>query len=240
MKIEDRAGESKLAQSAIVYISAYAIAKRKRNGLLFSRGKTNTPPVRIAVAAFFQILLPYLKYIFTPRNPSLSRKDTPMPNLSQVIKAEIVRIAHKEIKTSVNPLRSSNFVLRRHVASLKKQVAALESDNKRFLALQNNLQEKKAETQIAEVKDNNLRVTSKSVKALRTKLGLSQEGFASLLGISGQSVYAMEHKSGRLRLRIPTMTKLIGLRGIGKREAAKRLEEIELNDKKQKSKGRKK
>jgi DNA-binding transcriptional regulator YiaG len=169
-----------------------------------------------------------------------------MPNLSQAIKAEIVRIAHKEIKTSVKPLRSASFLLKRQIAALKKQVVALESDNKRFLALQNELQEKNAGTQIAEVKDNKVRVTSKSVKALRAKLGLSQDKFAVLLGVSGQAVYVMEHKGGKLRLRTPTMTKLLSLRGIGKREAAKRLAEVDAKSEKhketssKKSKGRKK
>jgi DNA-binding transcriptional regulator YiaG len=163
-----------------------------------------------------------------------------MPNLSQAIKAEIVRIAHKEIKTSVTPLRGSNFVLRRNVAALKKQVAALESGNKRLLAMQNELQGKKAETQISEVKDNNVRISSKSVKALRTKLGLSQDEFAALLGVTGQAVYVMEHKGGRLRLRTQTMTNLLGLRGIGKREAAKMLEEIKAKAEKPKKTGHKK
>ena len=163
-----------------------------------------------------------------------------MPNLSQILKAEIARISRRETNASVKPLRSAGFVLKRTVASLKKRVAFLESENKRLIALQNELWEKKAEAQMSEVKNNKVRISSRSVKALRTKLGLSQDSFALLLGVSGQAVYAMERNSRRLKLRTSTVTKLLALRGIGKREAARRLEEIEAKSKKPKETGGKK
>jgi DNA-binding transcriptional regulator YiaG len=163
-----------------------------------------------------------------------------MPNLSQVLKAEIARISRKVTKASAKPLRSAGFIVKRTVASLKKRVFTLESANKRLIALVNELHERNAEAKIAEVKDNKVRITSRTVKALRTKLGLSQDGFASLLGVSGQAVYVMEHKGSRLRLRTQTVVKFLSLRGIGKREAARRLEEIEAKSKKVKATGRKK
>jgi DNA-binding transcriptional regulator YiaG len=163
-----------------------------------------------------------------------------MPNLSQVLKAEITRISRREIKSSVSPIRSSNFVLKRTVAALKKRIAVLESENKRFIALQNELQEKKCEAQIAQVQNNKIRITSQSIKALRAKLGLSQDSLAMLLGMSGNAIYLMERKGGRLRLRTSTMTKLMALRGIGKREAVRKLEEIEGKSKKLKKTGVKK
>jgi DNA-binding transcriptional regulator YiaG len=163
-----------------------------------------------------------------------------MSNLSQAFKAEIVRISRKEIKSSVNPIRSAGFVLKRNVAALKKRIAVLESDNKRLIAFRNELQARKSEAQIAEVKDHKVRITSKSVKALRTKLGLSQEGFGKLLGVSSQAVYVMERKDRKLRLRTQTLTKLLALRGIGKREAVRRLEEMEAKGKKPKKSGEKK
>jgi DNA-binding transcriptional regulator YiaG len=70
------------------------------------------------------------------------------------------------------------------------------------------------------------RVTSKGIRKLRTKLGLSQDAFARLLGVSSQAVYAMEHKEGRIRLRPATMSNMLSVRGMGKREVKKRLEEI--------------
>lgn len=41
-----------------------------------------------------------------------------------------------------------------------------------------------------------------------------------------QAVYAMEHKSGRFKLRPATLANLISVRAMGKREAKKRLEDL--------------
>jgi len=163
-----------------------------------------------------------------------------MPNLSQILKAEIARISRKVTKASAQPLRSAGFIVKRTVASLKKRIAVIESENKRLVTLVHELLEKNAETKISEVKDNKVRISSRTVKALRTKLGLSQDGFATLLGVSGQSVYAMEHRGGRLRLRTQTVVKFLALRGIGKREAARRLQEIQAKSKQPRQTGSKK
>ncbi len=160
-----------------------------------------------------------------------------MPNLSQILKAEISRISRKEIRASVNPIRSSNFVLKRTVADLKKRIAVLESHNKRLSEMQSVLQEKTSEATVEQGADAKLRVTSKTIKSVRNKLGLSQDSLAALLGVSGQSVYVMERKGGRLRLRKATLAKFLALRGIGKREAARRVEELGAASKK---KGREK
>ncbi len=153
-------------------------------------------------------------------------KDSFMPNLSQVLKAEIARISRREIKASVTPLKNSGIVLKKNITEIKKRLAILETGTRRLLALQGELQEKKTEARLAGIKDNKVRVTSRSVKALRSKLGFSQDSFAALLGVSGQAVYVMEHKGGRLKLRTPTMTKFLSLRETGKREATRMLEEI--------------
>lgn len=161
-----------------------------------------------------------------------------MPNLSQILKAEIGRISRKEVRASVTPLRSASYILKRTAASLKKRVAALEAENKRLAAAQNALLEKTTESAVAQGADAKIRVTSKTVRALRKNLGLSQDSLAALLGVSGQSVYVMERKGGRLRLRGSTLVKLVALRGIGKREAARRVAEIAASSKKQKNAGK--
>ena len=148
-----------------------------------------------------------------------------MPNLSQAIKAEIVRISRKEIKFAVTPLRRSNFTLKRTVSELKKRIAILETENKRLMSLN-----KDKATNVTPEATEKARVTSKGVRKLREKLGLSQDEFARLVGVSTQSVYAMEHKEGRrLRLRSATLSKLLSIREIGKREAMRRLEEMGSN-----------
>ena len=143
-----------------------------------------------------------------------------MPNFAQAVKAEIIRLSRKEIRAQVNPLKSSNFILKRSVSELKKKVAALESDNNRLSSLV-----KGGKPQVSAEEASKARVTSKNFKALRRNLGLSQDGFAKLLGISSQAVYANEHKAGKLRLRPATLSAVLSLRNVGKREAKRMLEE---------------
>jgi DNA-binding transcriptional regulator YiaG len=147
-----------------------------------------------------------------------------MPNLSQVIKTEIARISRREIKAVANPIRNSTIILKRTAANLKKRIAALESDAKRLLAFYDVMQADR-KLQAAQTPDNKARITAKGVRVLRGKLGLSQDSFARLLGVSSQAVYVMEHKEGRLNLRSATLANLLSVRGIGKREARARLAE---------------
>lgn len=147
-----------------------------------------------------------------------------MPNIAQALKAEIIRISRKEIKAAVTPLRSSNTGLKKVIAELKGKIAVLESDNKRLLAFQKTAE--KGRSQVSPEVMEKVRITSKRIKALRTKLGLSQEEFAMLLGVSSQAVYAMEHKEGGFKMRTSTLSNFLLARKMGKREAKKRLEEI--------------
>jgi DNA-binding transcriptional regulator YiaG len=56
-------------------------------------------------------------------------------------------------------------------------------------------------------------------------MGLSAAEFAALIGVSGQSVYKWEHGEARPRAR--QLEAIAALRGIGKREAAARLAQIQ-------------
>jgi DNA-binding transcriptional regulator YiaG len=147
-----------------------------------------------------------------------------MPNIAQVLKAEISRISKKEFKASLKPLHRSIVGLKKNVIDLKRRIAALETENKQLLAFYKKNQ--KEQPQISPNAAEKARITSKSVRAIRTKLGLSQDSFAKLLGLSSQNVFVMEHKEGRLKMRPTTLTELLSVRGMGKREAKKRLAEI--------------
>ena len=58
---------------------------------------------------------------------------------------------------------------------------------------------------------------------MRRKLRLSQAQFARLLKVSPVSVYLWEKKQGALKLRDATRAAVLGLRGMGAREAKQRL-----------------
>jgi DNA-binding transcriptional regulator YiaG len=148
-----------------------------------------------------------------------------MSNIAQALKAEIIRLSRKEVKATVAPLRKSNFALKKAVWDLKDNVSALTAENKRLSAIFKSAQEN--QPAIPPEAAEKARFTSKGIRILRTKLGLSQESFAKLLGVSSQAVYVMEHKEGkRLKFRPKTLSSLLSAREMGKRDAQRRLEEI--------------
>ena len=128
-----------------------------------------------------------------------------MANLSSVLRAEIIRISRKEIRESVKSVQKTNVGLRKTVTELKRRIAAVEAQNKKLLSFH----KEDIEPQVNQEKTENGRVTSKGIRALRSKLGLSQISFAKLLGVSSQAVYAMEHKEGKTNLRSATLEKFL-------------------------------
>lgn len=142
---------------------------------------------------------------------------TPMPNLNSVLKSEITRLARKEIKTAVDPLRKANAGYRREIAELKRQVSALQRDLKSAAKAPRPAQSEAAPR-------TGTRFVAKGVKSLRARLGLSAADFGRLVGASGQSVYNWE--TGKAVPQERQKAALVAIRGIGKREAAKRLEAL--------------
>ena len=69
--------------------------------------------------------------------------------------------------------------------------------------------------------ESKLRFRAAGMAANRKRLGLSAEDFGRLVGATGQSVYAWE--AGRSKPRAQALVAISELRGICKREAAKRL-----------------
>ncbi len=138
----------------------------------------------------------------------------PMPNLSSVIKSEITRLARKEIKTAIEPLRKTSAGYRREIAELKRSVASLRRE------LKAPARPARAQKSVAG-QTRKVRFSPKGLKTLRVRLGLSAADFGRLIGASGQSVYNWE--SGKAVPRTSQQTAIAAVRGLGKREAARRL-----------------
>jgi DNA-binding transcriptional regulator YiaG len=146
-----------------------------------------------------------------------------MPDIMTALKAEIVRLARKEVKAATDPIRKPANATRLTLADLKRRVAALE---KQF---------KQADAQLAKVplpepapepvKAKGW-ISGKGVRSLRQKLGLSQEAFAKLVGVSPNCVYNWEAKPGMLRLREKTRAAVFAARELGAREAKAKLAEM--------------
>lgn len=146
-----------------------------------------------------------------------------MPNVMTVLKAEIVRLARKEAKAAVAPFRKPSGATRRVLADLKRRVAILEKENKRLGSLLAKLPQ--PEPVVAPTGPRNW-ISGKGVRSLRQKLGLSQEGFAKLVGVTPNAVYIWERKPGMLRMRDATKAAVMAVRNLGAREAKAKLAEM--------------
>jgi len=142
-----------------------------------------------------------------------------MADVAGVLKAEIVRLSKKAVRQSVAQLQRASATHRYDIAALKKQIADLQ---KSIAALQ------RANGKQREVRTDDdttpRRFSAKGLRALRSRLDLSQEDFARLVGVSAQSVFNWEHEVSRPRP--AQVSSIAAIRSIGKREARKRLEAL--------------
>jgi hypothetical protein len=160
-----------------------------------------------------------------------------MPNVATVLKEEITRLARKEAKAAVSPIRKPSFRLRKDVADLKRRVASLAQENKQLLGRLARIETTlPAPAPEAEKKG---WISGKGVRSLRKRLGLTRAEFAKLVKVSENAVYIWESKPGMLRLRGNTKAAIFSIRGIGVREARKRMEEMRKTTKTAPKKGKK-
>ena len=148
-----------------------------------------------------------------------------MPNVARVLKDEISRISRKEAKAAVAPIRKPSARHRKEIADLKMRIALMETANTQ---LGNRLAKVEAAQPAAPSTEPAGRewISGKGIERLRKRLGLSQDEFAKLVGVTANAVCMWESKPRMLRLRASTKTSVFAVRGIGGREAKKRLEEM--------------
>jgi DNA-binding transcriptional regulator YiaG len=144
-----------------------------------------------------------------------------MPNIGNVLKQEIARIARRELRTHLEAARKASNQQRHHIADLRRKITELE----RKLAAVASKSGPAAAPEQASAPEANVRFVPKGLRALRERLGLSAERFGRLIGVSGQSVYNWEHQVTAPRAR--QLQAIAAVRGIGKREAMARLEALE-------------
>ena len=148
-----------------------------------------------------------------------------MPNIAKVLREEISRIARKEAKALVTSIRKTSAKLRPDVADLKNRLALLEKEIRRLNMVVINLASTQPAPAVEEPKGRAW-ISGIGVKALRRKLGLSQKDFGKLTGVTSGAVTLWESKPGMLKLRDVTKAAIMNVRGIGKTEAQKRLDEM--------------
>ena len=150
-----------------------------------------------------------------------------MPDVAGVLREEVQRLAKKQVKAGLAPLKRDTVRLKKQVAELRHELATLTRTSRELLARVTAVVATK-ETEVATERAATLRPTSKSLVRLRRRLDLTQVEFGRLLGVSGQAVLNWERKGGRVRMRTANLAALAGIQKMGKREARRRLEEMGL------------
>ena len=141
-----------------------------------------------------------------------------MPNIGTVLKSEVSRVARKEVRGETQALKKSISQYRTQLAALRRRMQALEQQIKRLEKGGGRAPQAQPESE----NGGHLRFSAKGLATHRRRLGLSAASLARLLGVSALSIYKWE--SGKVRPRAKQIEAIAALRGMGKREAAERLE----------------
>jgi DNA-binding XRE family transcriptional regulator len=151
-----------------------------------------------------------------------------MPNIASLLKEEIARVARKQLRSETESLKKANSNYRGQIAELKRRMQALEQQVKR---LQKSGGRRGAGAAASAADDGGdegdgrqIRYSAKSLASQRKRLGLSAAALAKLLDVSALSVYKWE--KGSTRPRRKQIEAIAQLRGMGRRDAQKRLEEL--------------
>ncbi len=131
------------------------------------------------------------------------------------------RLARKEAKIAVGPLKKLRAEDRTAIAALKRKVAGLEREVAFLRKRETGRLKAAPKPEAAE----GVRFSPKWVAADRARLELSAKDYAALVGVSMLTIFNWE--KGKTKPRAKALAAWAGVRGIGKREAWKRLELLE-------------
>lgn len=137
-----------------------------------------------------------------------------MPNIAQVLKQEITRVARKELRGESQSAKQAHTHNRLEISKLKKRVADLE----RLVAQLARNSTKKAPPPEEESSEKTFRFSAQRLAAHRQRLDISVADMAFLLNASTVSIYKWEN--GKARPRASYMPAIAALRTLSKAQAA--------------------
>ena len=139
-----------------------------------------------------------------------------MPNIVDLVKTQILRLARKEAKAEIGKARKVTAKYRREVAQLKKSLRRKERELAHF--------RKQQQVPTEEEPSIGLRYSARSVRSQRQRLGLSAKDYGKLVGVTPLTILSWEQ--GRSRPRKAQFARLVAVRGISKTEALARLAKL--------------
>jgi len=146
-----------------------------------------------------------------------------MANIATALKTEISRIARKELRTELDALKKHSAEQRSRIAELRRQVVALSKELKRIAKTASSSSPSSSSAADAAAEGTQRRFSATRLASHRAKLGISAAAYGRLVGVSGQTIFHWEQ--GKARPRAAQLEALAAIRGIGKREVDKRLNE---------------
>ena len=152
----------------------------------------------------------------------LTRKESGagMPNVAALLKEEITRLSRKEVRRQLVGMKKASAQYRQHIAALRRQIRDL---LRQVSGLQTRVLNRGSEASTA-TEVTQTRFVPKGLRPHRARLGLSADEYGRLVGVSAQTIYSWERESSTPRA--AQRASLAAVRGLGKREAHARLEEV--------------
>ncbi|HEY2558464.1 MAG TPA: hypothetical protein VGI48_02005 [Caldimonas sp.] len=144
-----------------------------------------------------------------------------MPNIALLLKSEITRIARRETRAQVKAMTKTLRASRSEIASLKRRTMELE---RALRLLQRADRQSRRGATAAAPPGKQPRFSAKSLASQRKRLQLSAQDCGLLVGASPQSIYNWEQ--GKARPHAKHILAIAALRGLGKKQAAARLESL--------------
>ena len=143
-----------------------------------------------------------------------------MPNVVQVLREEITRLARKEVRTACDPLRKQVRTLRQTVKGQQETITKLERALAKMATVSS---DNSASLDSPEEETTRARVTPASIKRHRNRLKLSQAELGTLLDVSTNTIVRWE--AGTSKPRVQYRAALLKMRDLGRRDVTKMLEE---------------
>jgi DNA-binding transcriptional regulator YiaG len=141
-----------------------------------------------------------------------------MAKIEGVIKAEIMRLAKREVRAAFRPLKREVWQLGTKLSNLSKGIATLKR-----MAKELHLEKAKPKLEALPEEVKASRITPERISRLRKKLGMSQRELGILTGATIGAVLSWE--KGKFRPRGEKKAVLVALRKLKKREVKKMLAE---------------
>lgn len=141
-----------------------------------------------------------------------------MSTFANQIKAEISRLAKKEVRAEVQSLKKASAGYRSEIAALKRRISSLEVMLKKQAKGTKVMPKESTEDE-----GSSLRFRVAGFANLRKKLGVSAAEMGKLLGVSAQSVYHWE--TGKSKPRKSQLPAISAVRKMSKKDVAAKLAE---------------